>query len=166
MNKSLENTLLSKWGKYSCSLGFTAIPTMLFFAQRELNISSTELNILLNIFIHWWDKTDKPFPAQGAIAYRTGLSVKTVQRALSDLEEKGLIIKTPTPRSNKKTKGKNLYNLMPLVEKLNEISPRILHGLKERKNMIEYERISSEEETRIKIVETLPKLVVKRTPTR
>ena len=32
--------------------------------------------------------------------------------------------------------------------------------------MIEYERISSEEETRIKIVETLPKLVVKRTPTR
>lgn len=142
MNKSLENTLISKWGKDSCVLGFTAVPTMLIFAQNELNISSTELNVLLNLFIHWWDKSDKPFPAQGAIAYRTGLSLKTVQRSLSELEEKGLLIKTPTPRSNSKTKGKNLYNLMPLVEKLNQVSPKIMQGLKERKNMIEYGNLS------------------------
>lgn len=128
-----KNSVIDKWGKASCSLGFVAIPTLLLFSQKELKITASELNVLLNLIVHWWEKSKKPFPSQAAIAYRTGLSVKTVQRALGSLEKKGLIIKIPTLRSNAATKGKNLYDLSPLIKELDRVSPNILESMISRK---------------------------------
>lgn len=131
-----KNSIVDKWGKRSCSLGWVAIPTLLLFSQKELGITSSEMNVLLNLVAHWWDKSKKPFPSQGAIAYRTGLSIKTVQRSLGSLEKKGLIIKIPTPRSNLITQGRNMYDLTPLVIKLEEVSEKVLEGITNRKNMV------------------------------
>ena len=133
-----ENSILDKWGENACSLGWVSVPTLLLFSQRELNITSSESNVLMNLFVHWWNRSEKPFPAQEAIAYRAGISVKTVQRALNDLEEKKLIIKIPTPRSNLMTKGRNFYDLTPLIEKLDKVSVKVLRELNSRKNMVYY----------------------------
>lgn len=128
-----KNSVIDKWGEVSCSLGWVAVPTLLLFSQKELKITASELNVLMNLIVHWWEKSEKPFPSQAAIAYRTGLSVKTIQRALSNLEKKGLIIKISTPRSNVVTKGKNLYDLSPLIEELDRVSPKILESMISRK---------------------------------
>lgn len=133
-----DNSILAKWGEKSCTLGWVSIPTLLLFSQRELSITPSELNVLLNLFLHWWERSEKPFPSQEAIAYRAGISLKTVQRALNDLEEKNLIIKIPTPRSNPTTKGRNLYDLTPLVDKLDKVSVKVLQELNSRKNMVYY----------------------------
>lgn len=125
-----KKTILDKWGEEACSLGWVGVPTLLLFAQKDLNISSSELNVLLNLLMHWWNKSEKPYPSQSAIAYRSGLAPKTVQRALHSLEDKGLIGKTSTARSNNITRGRNYYDLTPLVERLNRISPIILSRLK------------------------------------
>lgn len=130
--------MIDKWGDKSCSLGWVAIPTLLLFAQKELKITSSELNVLLNLIAHWWEKSQSPFPSQGAIAFRSGLSIKTVQRALSSLEKKGLITKTPTPRSDTVTKGRNLYDLSPLVNELDKVSGKILGNMTSRKRMVIY----------------------------
>lgn len=50
-----------KWGEETLKLGFVPIPTSLIFAQKELGLSSIEINILLNLLVHWWEKTI-PFP--------------------------------------------------------------------------------------------------------
>ena len=133
-----KSSMIDKWGDRSCSLGWVAIPTLLLFSQKELKITSSELNVLLNLVVHWWEKSESPFPSQGAIAYRTGLSIKTVQRALSNLEKKKLIIKTATSRSNSVTKGRTLYDLSPLVSELDKVSIKVLDGMTSRRKMVIY----------------------------
>ncbi len=136
MKKS--SSIFDKWGEKSCSLGWVSIPTLLLFSQKELNINASEFNVIINLISHWWDKDQAPFPSQKAIAYRTGLSLKTVQRSLATLEDKELIKKTYTLRSDKKTKGRILYDLTPLVDKLDKVSDNIIHEMKERKTMVSY----------------------------
>nr|WP_181717829.1 helix-turn-helix domain-containing protein [Psychrobacter sp.]QJS05787.1 transcriptional regulator protein, MarR family [Psychrobacter sp.] len=138
-SNSNSNSIVDKWGETSCSLGWVAIPTLLLFSQKELSITASEMNILMNLVAHWWEKSKKPFPSQGAIAYRTGLSIKTVQRSLGSLEKKGLISKTPTPRSNFLTRGRNMYDLSPLVSRLSEVSEKVLEDMTSRKNMVTYD---------------------------
>lgn len=133
-----KSSVIDKWGDRSCSLGWVAIPTLLLFSQKELKITSSEMNVLLNLVVHWWEKSESPFPSQGAIAYRTGLSLKTVQRALASLEKKKLIIKTATSRSNVVTRGRTLYDLSPLVAELDRVSIRILDSMTSRKKMVIY----------------------------
>lgn len=135
-NNAKSSPIADKWGVRASSLGWVAIPTLLLFSQRELKITSAEMNVLLNLIVHWWDKSEIPFPSQAAIVYRTGLSLKTVQRALTSLERKNLIIKTATSRSDPITRGRTMYDLSPLVDELDKVSVKVLEGLKERKNMV------------------------------
>lgn len=137
MKKDIKSSSITdKWGLRASSLGWVAIPTLLLFSQRELKITSAEMNVLLNLIVHWWEKSENPFPSQAAIVHRTGLSLKTVQRALTSLEKKKLIVKIATSRADPITKGRTMYDLSPLVNELDKVSVKILEGLKERRNMV------------------------------
>jgi len=114
-----------KWGKETLKLGFIPFPTSLLFAQQELGLSSIEINILLNLLVHWWETKQYPFPSQQAIAHRMGISTRTVQRTLAGLEMKGLIKRLRTSRDNEKYKGRNIYDLSPLVTVLEEKTPEL-----------------------------------------
>ena len=100
----LNFELKEKWGENSLILGFTQIPTTLIYAQKELGLSSIEINILLNLLTHWWKKEEFPYPSQAGIAYRMGVSTRTVQRTLAGLETKGFITRNKTSRDNSKYK--------------------------------------------------------------
>lgn len=120
-----KSTFKQKWGPETSSVGFTPFPSTLLFAQAELGLTPIEMNIVLNLLVHWWEKDKYPYPSQKAIAYRMGVSSRTVQRTLLDLEEKKLIIRQRTSRENKVYRGRNIYNLEPLIETLKILSPRI-----------------------------------------
>jgi predicted transcriptional regulator len=120
-----KSTFKQKWGPETSSVGFTPFPSTLLFAQAELGLTPIEMNIILNLLVHWWEKDKYPYPSQKAIAYRMGVSSRTVQRTLLDLEEKKLIIRQRTSRENKVYRGRNIYNLEPLIETLKILSPRI-----------------------------------------
>lgn len=45
-----------KWGEETAKHGWVAVPTTLFFAQQALGINALELNVLLNLIMHWWNK--------------------------------------------------------------------------------------------------------------
>lgn len=123
--KKFKNMKLEdKWGSKVLEFGWTAVPTALFLLQKELELNPTQLNVLLNIILHWWGE-DKPHPSQKSIAKRMGVSSKTVQRAVFSLEEKGLISKTRTIRDNPKYRGRNRYDLSPLIKKIEEYIPSI-----------------------------------------
>jgi predicted transcriptional regulator len=126
MKKSSFN---DKWGDTTSKLGFVPFPTALIFAQDELKLSSIEVNVLINLLVHWWSADQYPYPSQKAIAFRMGVSTRTVQRTLAGLEEKDLIIRQKTSMENKKYKGRSIYNLEPLVKTLDAISPRMMELL-------------------------------------
>jgi DNA-binding MarR family transcriptional regulator len=88
-------------GKVTSQLGFVSVPTALLFAQSDLRINALEMNVLMNLLMHWWDKDQYPYPSQKAIAFRVGVSSRTVQRVLKELEDKELIKRELSSRTHK-----------------------------------------------------------------
>lgn len=87
-----SETIDNKWGN-AISAGFVAVPNALIKYQSKLGVSQNELTVLMNLLLHWWYKDRLPFPSTRNIAIRSGMEVRTVQRALSSLKTKQLIRK-------------------------------------------------------------------------
>lgn len=128
-----KNILEKKWGEDSLGMGWTSIPSSLLFLQSTLLISSNALNVLLHLVMHWWDINKNPHPSQKAIAGRMGVSVRTVQRALYELEENHIITKQTTRKEHPIYKGRNIYDLSPLTHLLQELTPSLKENIQEKK---------------------------------
>lgn len=71
--------------------GFLVIPVALLRHQNELGLEAGDLLVALNILGAWWYRDRLPFPSTRTIAVRMGVTMRTVQRHLTKLEELGLI---------------------------------------------------------------------------
>lgn len=114
--ENVMSAIHAKYGKASVA-GFQAVPDLLFKHQDHLGISPTDLVVLLNVLMHWWYPHLKPFPRSQTIAKRMGVTPRTVQRSLNNLEKSGLI-----DRERKKSGGVMYIDPTPLVEKLSKIA--------------------------------------------
>jgi hypothetical protein len=94
--------------------GFSPVPHLLLMHQKDLGISSKELNVYLNIFMHRFDAGRLPFPHTSTIAKRMGVSHRLVQNAVNSLKRKGLIYKV---RGERRTDPAQ-YDVRPLLMKL------------------------------------------------
>jgi DNA-binding MarR family transcriptional regulator len=120
MNKTQDEALFelnTKWGETIQGVGggWTGIPNLLLKKQGILGLSSTELNVLINIISFWWEASRVPFPLPEKIADEIGISSRSVFRTIASLEEKGFINRVSEP--GKSTK----YELHGLVEKLKTV---------------------------------------------
>jgi hypothetical protein len=52
--------------------GFSPLPHLLLLHQDALGLTSSELNVFLNIFMHWHDAGRLPFVHTATIAKRMG----------------------------------------------------------------------------------------------
>lgn len=113
-------TLSKKWGREAIDLGYTVIPSALLRGQARLGIGPNELAVLIHLMDHWWKPEDMPWPSKKTIADRLMVSSKTVQRAIVNLEEAGLLKRKDRYH---KTGGRtsNEYDLTPLVARLKPI---------------------------------------------
>jgi DNA-binding MarR family transcriptional regulator len=105
------DTIAERWGS-AVDAGFVAVPNSLVRAQDKLGLSPTDLVVLLNIIMHWWHRDRRPSPRSTAIAKRTGVGHRTVQRSLNKLVKKGLIARVRV------AKDKTEYSLDGLREHL------------------------------------------------
>jgi len=94
--------LVSKWGKEVLDSGFVLVPTLLLKHQKEIDLDSNEVVVLMNLLASWWEPDKKPFPRSTTIAQRMGVTTRTVQRCLSKLEKKQLISRIREQISTKK----------------------------------------------------------------
>jgi len=116
--------MVDKWGPNVAERGFAQVPNYLLllnqFIDHEFRLNPLELLLLVQIAGTWWKKGELPFPSMRTLAKRCGSSERQILRAMNKLEELGLI-----KRVSRRTKGiiaSNAYDLMPLVEMLQEIS--------------------------------------------
>jgi len=91
LGKKTAQVSEKKWGKAVMKLGFTIIPSLLLRAQQRLGLNPTQLAILLQLADYWWDEERKPYPSKKALSDRLGLSPRTIQRYIAELEEAGLV---------------------------------------------------------------------------
>lgn len=96
--------------------GYLALPEVLLRRQAQLNISPTELTVLINILSFWWYEDKLPFPGNETIAKRMNVTTRTVQRAVGSLEKKGLIARKKEFLPDQK--WRRSFDLSGLVMKL------------------------------------------------
>jgi hypothetical protein len=108
--------IFEKWGD-AARAGFQAVPDVLLKYQGKLGLNSTELVVLLNVLQHWWYAERKPFPRPTTIARRMGSTVRTVQRALQNLEKKGMLVKVQQGADTR-----DAFDPQPLVERLSALA--------------------------------------------
>ena len=80
-----------KWGSALVDAGWTLIPSTILEQQQVLGLDPVDLNILLQLARHWWQKDNPPHPAIKTISECIGKSVSTVQRRLKQMESEGII---------------------------------------------------------------------------
>jgi len=118
-----RRSLREKWGTSVIEEGWTPIPLRLLEHQKTLDIRPSEMAVLIHLLRYWFSADQEyVYPKQTRIAESSGMSVRTVQRAIDSLEAKGLIEK------EKKKEGlslypHNYYSLKPLVKKVQGLPP-------------------------------------------
>lgn len=116
-----------KWGEAVINAGFTILPNHLLALNQHLTherqLTPTEMFVLLQVLLAWWSANRLPFPSKAAIAARTGLSARQVQRALASLEQKRLLTRTARYQEGR-GRMTNLYDPGGLVQAVTEFATR------------------------------------------
>lgn len=94
--------------------GFAPVPHLLMLHQHELKLTSPELNVYLNIFMHWHDAGRFPFPRTATIAARMGTTPRRVRQVVKSLIDKGMVEKISGVRRG----DPKCYDVRPLLMKL------------------------------------------------
>jgi len=132
ISKKNQRRAEDKFGAPVMKLGFTLIPNLLLQAQGRLKISPVQLTVLAQLFQHWWNADDDPFPSKETIARRLGKSERTIQRYLTQLETAKLIKRVPRFKSHK-GQTSNDYDLSGLVVKLAELEPEFTKAAEQKR---------------------------------
>ena len=111
-----------KWTKNLIGLGFCTVPSILFWAQGRLELTTEQFTILLQLADIWWDAGEAPFPTKELLATRIGMGARQVQRHLTALEDGGFIQRVPRFRGPKNQLA-NGYEMSGLVKKLTVLEP-------------------------------------------
>lgn len=100
--------------------GFQPVPHVLLMKQQELGLDLADMVVLLNLTSHWWFKDQPPFLRTNIIAARTGVTVRTVQRVIRKLLERGYITRGPWTDAKGETRQASFFE--GLIKKLEELT--------------------------------------------
>lgn len=125
--------LEERWGKQTLDVkGWTGIPSLLLERQQMLKIDPVDMNILLVLLSHWWNKENMPFPSKGRIAEIINRDVGTVRRHIKKLEDNGLVNREKRFQANGNGQTSNIYRLDGLVSRLAKEAEQEAREQKER----------------------------------
>ena len=113
-----------KWGLDVLRQGWCLLPSLLFRAQRKLNISALQMAVLLQLLEHWWEADRAPYPSKETIAHRLDMSPRQVQRHIAALEAAGYVQRRER-KAVHRGQLSNFYEFDGLVAALNRIAPEI-----------------------------------------
>lgn len=129
-----ESKIRDRWGNNNIDAGpgWTAIPNFLLERQQALGLDPVQLNILLVMLKHWWEKDNKPYPSKKRMAETVNRSPDTVRKHIKEMELRGLVKRNKRFKDSDDGGGQttNEYDLSGLVNKLEVFA---LEEIKEKK---------------------------------
>ncbi len=105
---ALKEIFNEQWGEAVAASGSTHLPNLLLDHQHALDMSSTELVVLVHVLRYWSDPSQLPRPDLDRIAQAMDLGRASVERSLLALEKLGHL----------RAQGDGSYDLAPLVARL------------------------------------------------
>jgi hypothetical protein len=116
----------AKWGPAGIA-GFQIVPDLLLKHQASLELTATEMLVLLNVTMHWWYPDQRPFPRSSIIAKRMGVQTRTVQRAMERFRELGLLTKVKETANGGEREVCDLTGLVSKLAEFAETDPDYWH---------------------------------------
>jgi DNA-binding MarR family transcriptional regulator len=107
--------------------GYWPLPNLLMMHQADLELTSAQLNVLLNLMIHYHQRGRLPYPRTSTIAKRMGVTLGTVQRLLRNLKSRGFVERVRESRKMPPT-----YDVRPTLRMLEKIAMQKSALVKER----------------------------------
>ena len=103
-----------KWTGELLRAGWVMLPNVIIEKQRELGLDPVDLNIVLHLATHWWERETLPHPSVARMAAAMGMSPRQLSRRLTSLHKRGLV--TRQVRGTVAAKKTNKYDLRGLIE--------------------------------------------------
>lgn len=121
-----------KWGKDNIEAGWTLVPNALLIHQASLGLSPMDLNIILQIARYWWEPGNHPYPAKKTIADCIGVTSRTIQKRIQEMEKANFIERIER-RESKAGSKTNIYKLTPLITALLPFSKDMIAEREQRR---------------------------------
>lgn len=112
--------IVKKWGLAASGgrCGWQGIPDLLLKKQYDLELTATDLVVLLNITMEWWDAEQLPHPRPSQIAKNMGVDTRTVERSIKRLQDKNLVERLPSKPIGESGRKVREYTLSGLKTRL------------------------------------------------
>lgn len=118
-NKKQDKTkIVQIWGEI-LDEGFTSVPNILLRYRSRIGLKPKHIMLIIDIMSFKWD-AEYPFPSYATLSYRAGIEERSVKRITQDLEELGLLVKTPRFDDETGAQVTTVFDFRPLVQKLIE----------------------------------------------
>ncbi|MEM7009374.1 MAG: helix-turn-helix domain-containing protein, partial [Thermodesulfobacteriota bacterium] len=116
--KQDKTKIVQIWGEI-LDEGFTSVPNILLRYRTKIGLKPKHIMLIIDIMSYKWD-AGHPFPSYSALSKRSGIEERSVKRITQDLEELGLLVKTPRFDEESGAQVTTVFDFRPLVEKLIE----------------------------------------------
>ena len=117
-------SLDTKWGTAITGglNGYQLFPDAIVRNQKALGLDATDMVVLLNICMHWWETAPEkwPHPRPAVIAQRMGTTTRTVERHIGRLSKLGFLKWLPTEQRYDAPSVRR-FDLTGLVSKLQKM---------------------------------------------
>lgn len=126
-----KRSVAARWGKVNAEAGWTAIPSVLFERQQALRLDSVDLNIVLHLLGPWWEADRYPFLGMETMAAAIGVTRRTIQRHMRELERWGYIKREPQFKDGRQRS--NVWDLSGLVKACEPFSREAIEEAEQRR---------------------------------
>lgn len=116
--KQDKTKIVQIWGEI-LDEGFTSVPNILLRYRSRIGLKPKHVMLIIDIMSYKWD-SKYPFPSYSTLASRSGIEERSVKRITQDLEELGLLIKSPRFDEETGAQVTTVFDFRPLVQKLIE----------------------------------------------
>lgn len=117
-NKQDKTKIVQIWGEI-LDEGFTSVPNILLRYRSKIGLKPKHIMLIIDIMSYKWD-AGYPFPSYSTLSQRSGIEERSVKRITQDLEELGLLVKTPRFDDETGAQVTTVFDFRPLVSKLIE----------------------------------------------
>ena len=149
--KQDKTKIVQIWGEI-LDEGFTSVPNILLRYRSRIGLKPKHVMLIIDIMSYKWD-SKYPFPSYSTLAQRSGIEERSVKRITQDLEELGLLIKSPRFDEETGAQVTTVFDFRPLVQKL-------IEELNKGDEYIEEEGLGNDEEDEISVGRLIPEAAV------
>lgn len=114
--KQDKTKIVQIWGEI-LDEGFTSVPNILLRYRSRIGLKPKHVMLIVDIMSYKWD-SKYPFPSYSTLASRSGIEERSVKRITQDLEELGLLVKSPRFDEETGAQVTTVFDFRPLVQKL------------------------------------------------